>query len=94
MLSYRFFIKRPNNGESIYGIFQLIEKALSKANKKDFFVLDGGLIKTQYMKYLTGLKPQDIFPNKLSDEDSEELLANIIDKNVKKNNILMAGIDI
>ena len=93
MLSYRFFKKRPNNGESIYGIFQLIEKALSKANKKDFFVLDGGLIKTQYMKYLTGLKPQDIFPNELSDEDSEELLANIIDKNVKKNNVLMAGID-
>ena len=45
------------------------------------------------MKYLTGLKPQDIFPNELSDEDSEELLANIIDKNVKKNNVLMAGID-
>jgi len=86
-------IKRPNNEESIYGIFQLIEKALSKANKKDFFVLDGGLIKTQYMKYLTGLKPQDIFPNELSDEDSEELLSNIIDKNVKKNNVLMAGID-
>lgn len=83
-------IEKPDN-ENIYGIFQLLEKALAKVLKQDLFVLDGDIEKTKYMKYLTGKTPRDINPKEISSDYSKELLANIIQKNIQKNNVLTCG---
>ena len=44
------------------------------------------------MKYLAGCNPQDVFPSELSNAKSKNLITNIISKNIKVNNVLMAGV--
>lgn len=44
------------------------------------------------MKYLTGCKPQDLLLNELSNNNLDELVSNIINKeNIKNYNVLTAG---
>ena len=85
-----------NNPDSniIYDIFQLIEKALIKVEKKDYFFLEGNMDNIDYIKYLTGYKALEIQPIELSDTTSKQLLWNIIDKNIENMNVLTAAINL